>query len=65
MGADHLRRHGDRPPADQVSAALAQAELHWAAVGVLKGTGVIAEDLGIAVADGQPNLLLDALLAHS
>ena len=63
--ADHLLSDRARCPADQISASFAQAELHWAAVGILKRTGVIAEDFGIAVADGQPDLLLDTLLAHS
>lgn len=50
--SDHLLSDRARCPADQVSTALAQAKLHWAAVGVLERAGVIAEDLGITVADG-------------
>ena len=62
--ANHLGRHGDALPADQVSAALAQAKLHWSAVLVTQRAGVIAEESGVAGAAGEPYLLLDGLLAH-
>ena len=62
--ADHLRRHGHGAPANQVSAAFAQAKLHRAAIGVTQRAGVIAEQPGIAGAAGNADLLLDALLRH-
>ena len=63
--ADHLRRYGHALPADQVSAAFAQAKLHWSAVLVSERAGVISEQARITVAAGDPYFLLDALLAHS
>jgi len=40
---DHVRRDRARGPADQVGAALAQAEAHRTAIGVTQRAGVIAE----------------------
>jgi len=63
--ADHLLGDRARCPADQVSTALAQAELHRTAIGILKGAGVIAEDFGIAPTDGKSYFLLNTLLRQS
>ena len=60
--AHHLRCDRHALPADQVSAALAQAELHWAAILVTQRAGVIAEEPGAAIAAGDADFLLDALL---
>lgn len=62
--ADHLRCDGDALPADQISAALAQAKLHWAAILITQSAGVVAEEPGITIAAGDADLLLDLLFRH-
>ncbi len=59
--AHHVRRDRPRRPADQVSAALGEAKLHRAAIGVTQGAGVIPEQPGIAGAAGNADVLLDLL----
>ena len=65
LGADHVRRHGHRPPADQVSAAFAQAEADRTAMLVAQGAGIVAKQAYWATTASKPDVLLDALLAHS
>ena len=60
--ADHIGRYGDALPADQVSAAFAEAEGNRAAILVLERAGVIAEQARVAIAAGDADLLLDGLL---
>ena len=62
--ANHLRRDRDRAPADQVSTALAQSELHRSAVLITQCAGVIAPESGLAAAAGDADVLLDLLLSH-
>jgi len=61
--AHHLGCDRARGPADQVGAALGQAERHRPAVLVPKRAGVVAEQAHRSVAAGQADVLLDLLLS--
>ena len=60
--AHHLRGDRDAPVADQVGAALAEAEADRSAVLVLERAGVIAPKPGSAGAARYADVLLDGLL---
>jgi len=62
--AHHLRRDGDRAPADQVSRSLAQPEAHRTAMLITQRAGVIPIQAYWAAAASQADLLLDLLLGH-
>ncbi|NBP60140.1 MAG: hypothetical protein EBU53_03395, partial [Proteobacteria bacterium] len=61
--AHHVGRNGDGPVADQVSAAGAQAEGDQLAPLIPQAADVVPPQPGGPTAAGQPDLLLDRLLA--
>ena len=64
-GADHIRRDSDALPADQISAALAQAKLHRPTITVHQRASVIAEQAAVTLATGEADFLLDGLFAQA
>ena len=60
--ANHVWGDGYAPPTDQVSAALAKAELDWASIGILQRSCVIAKQATVTFAASKPDVLLDLLL---
>ncbi len=61
----HVWCDRDRAPADQISAANRQAELNRPAMLVTQRAGVVAVQAHRTPAEGQPYLLLNALLRQS
>ena len=61
-GSNHFWGDRDALPADQVSAAFAQAKLHRPAMLVTQRAGVVAEQPSVAGAAGDADLLLYSLL---
>ena len=59
---NHFWGDGDGPPADQIGTALAKAELHWATIGILQRSCVVAKQATVTFAASKPDVLLDLLL---
>ena len=63
--ANHVWGDGDGPPTNQVSAALAKAELDRPSIGILQRSGVVAKQATVTFPASQADVLLDLLLGQA